>query len=601
MGFIRGGAEHFFESFMTAVSLAVAAIPEGLVVVVTVMLSVGVKNMAEQRAIIRKLTAVETLGCAGVICSDKTGTLTQNKMTVIEHFGDTNKLHAVMQNCNDATFTTGDPTEIALKVFGTNAQNLPRVGEAPFDSDRKLMSTVHKLDSGGFIQYTKGAPDELLKRCISVDVSNESDDVIPFSENVKTLVKAENKNMADRALRVLGGAVKYYSDMPKDFTPEALEKDLTFVGLCGMIDPVRPEVKAAIAECNTAGIKAVMITGDHKDTAVAIAKELGIAQDETQAISGHELTAIPDSDFDVTKYRVYARVQPEHKVRIVNAWKSQKLVTAMTGDGVNDAPAIKAADIGVGMGITGTDVTKNVADMVLADDNFATIVRAVKEGRRIYENIRKAVLFLMSTNAGEVFSIFAATVAGFVLLHPIHILWINLVTDTFPALALGTEQAEDDTMRKPPRDTSEGIFAQGAGFISIIQGIFIAAFTIFSYYIGSASQGVPFGELSGYGITMAFITLSLGEAFHSLNMRSRVHSLFTMKKQNFLLLAAVAFSIALTLCLVYIPGVNTVFSLEAITGTDLLIALGLAVLIIPVAEIIKLIYRLIKFRTLCKI
>jgi Ca2+-transporting ATPase len=585
LGLIRGGTAHLFESFMTAVSLAVAAIPEGLVVVVTVMLSVGVKNMAEQRAIIRRLTAVETLGCAGVICSDKTGTLTQNKMTVVEHLGDTIKLRAGMQNCNDATFDTGDPTEIALKVFGAKADSLSRVGEAPFDSDRKLMSTIHKLPGGGYVQYTKGAPDELLKRCVRVDISNETDNEIPLSEDVRALTSAENKNMADRALRVLGGAMKLYDDLPADFSPESLEKGLIFVGLCGMIDPVRPEVKTAIDECKAAGITAVMITGDHKDTAVAIAKELGIAESEAQALSGHELSEIPDDGFDVTKYRVYARVQPEHKVRIVSAWRALKNVTAMTGDGVNDAPAIKAADIGVGMGITGTDVTKNVADMVLADDNFATIVGAVREGRRIYENIRKAVLFLMSTNAGEIFAIFAATIAGFTLLQPIHLLWINLVTDTFPALALGVEKAEEDAMSKPPRDASEGIFAHGSGFISILQGAYIALSAILSYFAGGGGE---------YGVSMAFVTLSLGEAFHALNMRSRVHSLFAMKRQNFLLWGAVAFSVALTLCLVYVPGINTVFSLEALAGNHLLAALGLAVLIIPIAEIVKIFCRLLR-------
>jgi len=326
-----------------------------------------------------------------------------------------------------------------------------------------------------------------------------------------------------------------------------------------------------------------MITGDHKDTAVAIAKDLGITQDETQALSGEELSAIPDEAFDVTRYRVYARVQPEHKVRIVNAWRKLRHVTAMTGDGVNDAPAIKAADIGVGMGITGTDVTKNVADMVLADDNFATIVGAVKEGRRIYENIRKAVLFLMSTNAGEVLAIFAATIAGFTLLKPIHILWINLVTDTFPALALGTEKAEDDVMRKPPRETTEGIFAHGTGFISILQGAFIALLTILSYLLGGGGD---------YGITMAFVTLSICEAFHSLNMRSRLHSLFAMRRQNYMLWGAVALSAALTLCAVYVPGINGVFSLEVLSGRHLLSALGLAIVIVPVAEMIKVFYRL---------
>ena len=588
LGFIRSGTEHIFEAFMIAVSLAVAAIPEGLVVVVTVMLSVGVKNMADQRAIIRRLTAVETLGCARVICSDKTGTLTQNKMTVAEHFGDTLKLRDVMNNCNDAAISAdggvGDPTEIALKTFGINAGFYERVGEAPFDSKRKLMSTVHRAPGRGFIQFTKGAPDELLRCCIDVDVSDVTDDNVSLSEDVMALIRAENKNMADRALRVLGGAVRRYDVLPDDFSPEALENGLTFVGLCGMIDPIRPEVKAAIKECESAGITAVMITGDHKDTAVAIARELGIIRDESQALSGRELSVMPDADFDVTKYCVYARVQPEHKVRIVNAWRALGNVTAMTGDGVNDAHAIKSADIGVGMGITGTDVTKNVADMVLADDNFATIVNAVREGRRIYENIRKAVLFLMSTNAGEVLAVFAATIAGFTLLHPIHLLWINLVTDTFPALALSVEKVEDDAMQRPPRDTSEGIFAHGAGFASILQGAIIALLTVLSYFVGGGGE---------YGITMAFITLSMCEVFHSLNMRSRVHSIFAIKRQNFLLWGAIALSMALTLCAVFVPGINTVFSLQVLSGAHLLAALGLAALIIPVTEIMKIIYNLI--------
>jgi Ca2+-transporting ATPase len=567
-----------FDIFMTAVSLAVAAIPEGLVLVVTFMLSTGVKNMAEQRSIIRRLNAVETLGCASIICSDKTGTLTQNKMTVVEHFGDTEKLKSVMQNCNDATTETGDPTEVALKIFGNASKEISRAGEAPFDSDRKLMSTVHRLEDGRFIQYTKGAPDELLRICTSVDVYNDSDEALAMSEEFRSMIHAENKHMADRALRVLGGAIKYYEDEPTEYNPAALEHGMQFVGLCGMIDPVRPEVKDAINECKSAGIRPIMITGDHRDTAFAIAKELGITEEADEVITGTELTELGEKYY-VGDYSVYARVQPEHKVQIVNAWRSLGCVTAMTGDGVNDAPAIKSADIGVGMGITGTDVTKNVADMVLADDNFATIVRAVREGRRIYENIRKSILYLMSTNAGEVLSVFVATILGFTLIRPIHILWINLVTDTFPALALGNEPAEADSMMKPPRKISEGLFDGGAGWASIAQGIFITIIALVCYCIG--------------GITMAFVGLSTCEAIHALNIRSRLHSLFTVKKQNMFLWMSVVFSTLLTIALVYVPGLNTVFELEPLSGNNLAIAMLLAITIIPAAEAIKGVQRMV--------
>ncbi len=438
------------ETFMTAVSLAVAAIPEGLATVVTVVLSIGVTKMSQRNAVIRRLTAVETLGCTQVICSDKTGTLTQNKMTVVDHTGDGATVATAMALCSDANLNEndqaeGEPTECALVNFacslGLKKQNLekatPRVDEAPFDSGRKMMSTVHDL-GGSYVQYTKGGPDVVLACCAYY---MEDGVVKPMTEEKRAAIMADNKAMADRALRVLAAAKRDWAEKPADNTPEYLEKELVFLGLTGMIDPVRPEVKAAIEECRNAGIRVVMITGDHKDTAVAIAKELGIIANASEAITGAELDKIPEGELleAVKKYGVYARVQPEHKVKVVTAWKANDAIAAMTGDGVNDAPSIKTADIGVGMGITGTDVTKNVADMVLADDNFATIVAAVGEGRRIYDNIRKAIQFLLASNMSEVLGVFTATLMGFTLLKPVHLLFINLVTDCFPALALGME------------------------------------------------------------------------------------------------------------------------------------------------------------------
>jgi Ca2+-transporting ATPase len=434
-------------TFMIAVSLAVAAIPEGLATVVTVVLSIGVTKMSKANAVIRRLTAVETLGCTQVICSDKTGTLTQNRMTVVESTGDTKTLAAAMALCSDAYLdedgtAAGEPTEAALVAFANkegmpktelSIQN-PRIGEAPFDSMRKMMSTIHKTDHG-VVQYTKGAPDIVLSLCTSY---LEDGSVKEMTDEKRKDILAANKAMAGKALRVLCAAQRTYTEKPVDESPKALEQDLTYIGLTGMIDPIRPEVKAAIDECRGAGITPIMITGDHRDTAVAIAKELGILENEKQAITGAELDDLTDEELDkvIDRYHVYARVQPEHKVRIVNAWKSRGAITAMTGDGVNDAPSIKAADIGIGMGITGTDVTKNVADMILADDNFATIVNAVEEGRRIYDNIRKAIQFLLSSNMSEVMGVFFSTLLGFVLLKPVHLLFINLITDCFPALAL---------------------------------------------------------------------------------------------------------------------------------------------------------------------
>ena len=466
VGLFRAGisSDTILSTFMVAVSLAVAAIPEGLAAVVTIVLSIGVTNMSKRNAIIRKLTAVETLGCTQIICSDKTGTLTQNKMTVVEHVADDEKaLETAMALCSDAEYdadageAVGEPTECALvndaakngMIKTQLKEEYIRVGEAPFDSLRKMMSTVHETKEHEIIQFTKGAPDEVLKCCTHAMVNGQK---VPMTEEVRASILKSNKSMADRALRVLCGACRQWDKMPESTEPEFLEQDLTYLGLSGMIDPVRPEVKAAIVECREAGIRPIMITGDHKDTAVAIGMELGILTDPSQAITGAQLNEISDEDFEkkVEEISVYARVQPEHKVRIVNAWKKKGMITAMTGDGVNDAPSIKSADIGVGMGITGTDVTKNVADMVLADDNFATIVSAVEEGRRIYANIRKAIQFLLASNLAEVLAIFFSTMIGFTILKPVHLLWINLITDCFPALALGLEKSESDIMKRNP-------------------------------------------------------------------------------------------------------------------------------------------------------
>ena len=596
----------FLDSFMIAVSLAVAAIPEGLAAVVTIVLSIGVTNMSKRNAIIRKLTAVETLGCTQIICSDKTGTLTQNKMTVVEHAGDDEKeLEIAMALCSDAELdpdtndAVGEPTECAL-VNDANKNGLPkttlkeeyvRVGEAPFDSMRKMMSTVHETKDHRFIQFTKGAPDEVLKRCTKALIGGK---VVPMTDEIRNSVLKSNKEMADKALRVLCGAKREWEAMPSSTEPEFLEADLTYLGLSGMIDPVRPEVKAAIVECREAGIRPIMITGDHKDTAVAIAKELGIITDASQAITGAQLNEISDDQFfnDIEKYSVYARVQPEHKVRIVNGWKAKGMITAMTGDGVNDAPSIKSADIGVGMGITGTDVTKNVADMVLADDNFATIVSAVEEGRRIYANIRKAIQFLLASNLAEVLSIFFATLIGFTILKPVHLLWINLITDCFPALALGMEKSESDIMKNPPRDPKEGIFAGGMGFDVFFQGFIVTVLVMISYIVGHyVESGVWEFVDSADGTTMAFLTLSMVEIFHSLNMRSRRGSLFTLKTHNKFLFAAMIASLILTTAVIEIPALANAFDFTPIDLDEYCIALGLAVLIIPIMEIVKFIQR----------
>ena len=608
VGLMRAGisSETILSTFMVAVSLAVAAIPEGLAAVVTIVLSIGVTNMSKRNAIIRKLTAVETLGCTQIICSDKTGTLTQNKMTVVEHVADDEKLlETAMALCSDAELdrdsgeAVGEPTECAL-VNDAAKNGLPkpelekeyeRVGEAPFDSMRKMMSTVHRTPDNKIIQFTKGAPDEILKRCAYALRDGEK---IPMTDQVREEILKNNKAMADRALRVLCASLREWDDVPQNTEPEYLEKDLTYVGLSGMIDPVRPEVKAAIEECREAGIRPIMITGDHKDTAVAIGMELGIISDPSQAITGAQLDDISDEEFKdrITEFSVYARVQPEHKVRIVKAWKARGMITAMTGDGVNDAPSIKSADIGIGMGITGTDVTKNVADMVLADDNFATIVSAVEEGRRIYANMRKAIQFLLASNLAEVLSIFFATMIGFTILQPVHLLWINLITDCFPALALGLEESEPDSMKRKPRDPKEGIFAGGMGFDVFFQGVIVTALVLFSYVLGHRMEsGVWEFVNSPDGTTMAFLTLSMVEICHSLNMRSRRGSIFKLNSHNKFLYGAMLASLILTTAVIEVPFLASAFQFTPIDLEEYAVALGLAILIIPIMEVVKAIQR----------
>ena len=604
---IRAGgidARVILDSFMVAVSLAVAAIPEGLSAVVTVVLSIGVTNMSKRNAIIRRLTAVETLGCAQIICSDKTGTLTQNKMTVVDHFGDDeNALASAMALCCDAEIdaegvVTGEPTEAALVAWAYKLgmpknelkDKFPREAEAPFDSGRKMMSTIHKTETG-YVQYTKGAPDVILDLCTTyLDNGN----VVPMTAELKERILTSNKAMADKALRVLACAQRTYDAIPASVEPADLEHDLCFVGLSGMIDPVRPEVKAAIEECSHAGIRAIMITGDHVDTAIAIAKELGILKDGFRAITGSELNQMSDEEFKskFNEIAVYARVQPEHKTRIVNAWREAGYVTAMTGDGVNDAPSIKAADIGVGMGITGTDVTKNVADMVLTDDNFATIVGAVEEGRRIYDNIRKAIQFLLGSNISEVISIFVATLMGFTILEPVHLLWINLVTDCFPALALGMEKAESDIMKRKPRSAKAGVFAGGMGTDIAYQGLMVSVLVLASFFIGHYMEsGVWEIANSAHGTTMAFLTMSMAEIFHSFNMRSQRGSIFKLKTKNVVLNIAAIGTLIATTVVCEIPVLANAFGFASVSLAEYLVAIGIGLLVIPIVEVVKFIQR----------
>ena len=630
LGVFRAGhlsMDVMIDTFMLAISLAVAAIPEGLVAVVTIVLSIGVTKMSHRNAVIRRLTAVETLGCAQIICSDKTGTLTQNKMTVVDYFSeDQDILAAGMALCSDAELkvtefgeeVVGEPTEAALVAY-SSAQNLPkpglvklfpRIGEAPFDSGRKMMSTVHRntemdtpadmtteLDKlfakSDFIQFTKGAPDVVLRHCTYILTGSG---IVPLTDELIAKVRRENARMAGKALRVLSLAVRAHHTRPDDFSDKALEHDLIFVGLVGMIDPIRPEVKDAVAECRQAGIRPIMITGDQLDTAVAIGKDLGIIDSADDAVLGAALDDMTDEELlnKVGTYSVYARVQPEHKVRIVKAWRAHNMVTAMTGDGVNDAPAIKSADIGIGMGITGTDVTKNVADMILADDNFATIVSAVEEGRRIYANIRKAIQFLLATNVSEVLSILIATMMSFTILKPAHLLWINLITDSLPALALGLEDAEGDSMKQKPRSAREGVFAGGMDRDIIYQGAVTTMLVLAAYFIGEYMEtGQWHIVASNDGITMAFLTMSMCEIFHSFNMRSRRRSIFSLSKQNWWLWGSGLAALILTSVVIEVPWLAALFEFETISLKEYGVAMGLAFLIIPIVETVKLFQRMI--------
>ena len=601
------------DMFMVAVSLAVAAIPEGLAAVVTVVLSIGVTNMSKRNAIIRRLTAVETLGCAQVICTDKTGTLTQNRMTVVRHFGDDEQLLATaLALCSDAREGSdgivGEPTEAALVGYaaslGLHKAELeaaqPRAAEAPFDSMRKMMTTVHRVSADTAVQYTKGAPDVLLGHCTAALIGGE---VVPMTDQLRERIEAENRAMAEQALRVLAAAYRPLTELPGDCSPDSLEQGLIFLGLVGMIDPVRPEVGAAIEQCREAGIIPVMITGDHRDTAVAIARELGILTDPSQALTGAQLSQMSDEELRerVRDIRVYARVQPEHKTRIVNAWRACGYVTAMTGDGVNDAPSIKSADIGVGMGITGTDVTKNVADMVLADDNFATIVGAVGEGRRIYDNFRRAIQFLLGSNLAEVMTIFLATVLGFTVFRAPHLLFINLVTDCFPALALGLEQAEAGIMRRRPRDVRDGIFSGGLGFDVLYQGALVTVLTLAAFFIGERlDAGVwAFRNIADceQGMTMAFLTMSMCEIFHSFNMRSQRGSTVMLSlrgSHNLPLFGAMLASLVLTTLLIEIPALAAAFGFTPIGIAEYAISIGLALSVIPIVEAVKWVQRKLK-------
>ena len=593
-------------SLVAAIALAVAAIPEGLPAVVTIVLSIGVTDMARHQALIRKLTAVETLGCTQIICTDKTGTLTQNKMTVVqEHTADPALMATAMALCSDAelrpgeTSSVGEPTEAALVNYAlkiglpkyelTAAQ--PRVAEAPFDSDRKMMSTIHQT-AKGFLQYTKGACDMVLTHCTHILKNGR---IVPMTDVLLEEILHVNKSYAGQALRVLAAAYRTYDSLPEDTSPASLEQSLILIGLYGMIDPCRPEAYEAIEKCRLAGIRPIMITGDHKDTAVAIGKDLGIIKDAGEAALGSELDGYTDEELTevVPRYSVYARVQPEHKTRIVKAWQSRGMVTAMTGDGVNDAPSIKAADIGIGMGITGTPVTKSAADMVLADDNFATIIRAVEAGRKIYDNICKVLQFQLSTNLAEVLIIFFSSILNFTILTPVHLLWINMVTDTLPGLALGMEHAEGELMKRKPRAKEEGIFSNGVGISMLWQGLYLAAIEIAAYYTGfflenGSFSGIAAGSWCENAVVMVFLTVSFAEMLCAVNMRSRTGSVFRREmvlNVNWWMVVALTATILLTLAAVFLPGFRELFGIHGtLTLKEFLISAGLAVTTIPVFE-----------------
>ena len=598
---VRHGAfttQVFVNTLLSAIALAVAAIPEGLPAVVTIILSIGVTAMSKRNALIRKLNAVETLGCIQVICTDKTGTLTQNKMTVVEENSNNNALLAKgMALCSDSkmgakdTQATGEPTENGLVEYAYKNgfkkydidKKWPRIGEVPFDSMRKLMSVLVD-EEGTPVQYTKGACEILLSRC-SKYLAKDGE-IVDMTDNIKKEIVKANKQAADNALRVLGLAYKKYKKRPDEIT-EKDEADLTFVGFVGMIDPCRDEVYGAIEETRKAGIRPIMITGDHKDTAVAIAKNLGIIEDASQAMTGAELEEISDSELTkvVKKVSVYARVQPEHKTRIVKALKKLNYIVAMTGDGVNDAPSIKAADVGLSMGITGTDVTKGASDVVLADDNYATIVNAVEEGRKIYDNVRKVLQFQLSTNMAEVIAVFIASLGGFEILSPAHLLWVNMITDSAPGLTLGVEKAEGDIMSRKPRPTNDSVFSDGAGIDMVWQGMIMAILVILSYKIGVSMDG------AANGMSMAFLTMNFLEMFHAVSMRSQKKSLFQLKTFNWWMFLACCGISAITISVLYIPFFVKLFGFASISQQELGIAIGLAVAILPLIEIGKLIRR----------
>ncbi len=612
-GILQG--RNSLEMFLTAISLAVAAIPEGLPAVITIVLALGVQKMAKRNAIIRKLSAVETLGGTEIICSDKTGTLTQNKMTVKEVYinGETGKaedltaddssvamfVHSLVL-CNNSKVTQadkksavsfiGDPAETALASFALSKgvqkdqldKLIPRKSEIPFDSERKLMTTINEIN-GKLRVLTKGAPDVLLNRCTRILLNGKAE---LLTRKHWDNINNANKVMASKALRVLGVAYKDIDEIPHAPAPERIEADLVFVGLVGMIDPPRAEAKEAVRICSEAGIRPIMITGDHRDTSTAIAKELNIIMDESEVITGNELNAIGDEEFElhVAKYSVYARVSPEHKVRIVNAWKKLGKVVAMTGDGINDAPALKASDIGIGMGITGTDVAKGVSNMVLSDDNFATIVIAVEEGRKIYSNIRKTVQFLLSSNLGEIVTLFIGTMLNWTVLFPIHILWINLVTDTLPALALGMEKAEKDIMKQKPRKSNSSFFSEGIGISILYQGILKGLITLTAYFI---SLRLYSHEIA---VTMVFATLGLIQLTHSLNVRSNTKSLFKLGLfSNMYLVGAIAVSAILQLIVIIVPYFNDIFKVKQLNLEQWLIVIAASLMIIPVVEVVKLV------------
>ena len=618
--FVHG--REIFEMFMTAVSLAVAAIPEGLPAISTIVLSIGVQRMVKRNAIIRTLPAVETLGSATVICSDKTGTLTQNKMTVEkifynnEIFGVEEKKYNVddhlrllmnsMILCNDTKVTkdgeefklAGDPTETALVDLGIKLNMLkttmddenPRVEEIPFDSERKLMSTVNNTNQGLFV-YTKGGVDEILSKGSKIYLDNK--EMTLSAENIN-YIKQVNEQMAKGALRVLAMAYKRVDKVPTRDEINNLESELVYIGMVGMIDPARPEAKEAVEKCKTAGIKPVMITGDHKVTAMAIAKDIGILENESEAITGSELEKMPQEELEknVKNYSVYARVSPEHKVRIVKAWQSQGEVVAMTGDGVNDAPALKTADIGAAMGIVGTDVAKEAADVVLTDDNFATIVSAVEEGRRIYDNILKAVQYLLSSNIGEIIVLFVATMFGWLAepLLPIHILWINLVTDSLPALALSVDPAEKDIMKRKARK-DKNIFSKGMTFRVIYQGIMVGVLTLLAFCIGCrfdfASLANP--EVAMTAQTMAFAVLALSELVHAYNVRSNKESIFKLKlKTNMVLVLATLVSLLLMVAVLGIPALQGMFEVAELSLTNWIWVILLSLAPLTIVEIMKL-------------